>query len=254
MNESGSGDTGHAILAELASRAAVATRLRSDSENRLLASILEAAVALFRAHAASIALVTNSGDQLEFVAAAGERASGVVGRTIGIGEGLAGYVVQTGEAMALAHPADDPRFGRSIAERTGFVPDSILAVPMHAPDSVVGVIEILDCRDGAFTADDLGQASIFARQAAIAIDATRVEREFPILLAKSLESYGLEMTPALEEAARSLSSDSGDDFWELVDEIAALSQASPAMRSFIRDLLPVARRHIGSPRDRYPRA
>lgn len=238
------------ILRELLSRAAIASRLRSASEGRLLASILESAVAIFRARAASLALVIGDHERLEFVAAAGTRASGVVGRSIGIGEGLAGYVVQTGEAMAIAHPSQDPRFGRDVAEQTGFVPDSILAVPLRTPDSVVGVIEILDCRDGAFSSNDLAMASIFAQQAAIAIDSTRVEREFPILLANALESYGLEPTDALSDAIRSLPERSSDDFWELVDEIASLQDASPAMRSFIRELLPIARRHIGKGRDR----
>ena len=184
-------------------------------------------------------------DRLEFVAAAGVRASGVVGRAIGIGEGIAGYVIQTGEAIAISHPSQDPRFGRAFSEQTGFVPDSILAVPLRTPDAIVGVIEILDCRDGAFTNDDLALASVFAKQAAIAIDATRVEREFPILLANALASYGLEASPELRQEVASLTSQSPDDFWELVDEIASLADATPAMRSFIRELLPVVRRHIG---------
>jgi GAF domain-containing protein len=238
------------LLRELLSRAVVASRLRSASEGRLLASILESAVALFRAGAASIALVVGDHSRIEFVAAAGAQAKGVVGRSIGIGEGLAGYVVQTGEAIAIAHPTDDPRFGRSLAERTGFVPNSILAAPLRTPDSVVGVIEILDCRDGAFTSNDLALASIFARQAAIAIDSTRVEREFPILLANALASYGLELTDELRDAVASLPQQSPDDFWRLVDEIAGLQDASPEMRAFILELLPVARRHIGERRDR----
>jgi GAF domain-containing protein len=233
------------ILRELVTRSAVASRLRSVSEDRLLASILEAAAALFRARASSLALVVGDHERLEFVAAAGVQGTGIVGRTIGIGEGIAGYVVQTGEAIAISHPADDPRFGRTFSEQTGFVPESILAVPLQTRDAIVGVIEILDCRDGAFSSDDLALASVFAKQAAIAIDATRVEREFPIMLVNALASYGLEASQELREDAASITSQSPDDFWELVDEVAALADASPAMRSFIRELLPVARRHIG---------
>ena len=46
------------VLLELLTRAEIVSRLRSGSESRLLQSILEAAVALFRADAASIALAT----------------------------------------------------------------------------------------------------------------------------------------------------------------------------------------------------
>ena len=233
------------ILRELVTRSAVASRLRSVSEDRLLASILEAAAALFRARASSLALVVGDHERLEFVASAGVQGTGIVGLSIGIGEGIAGYVVQTGEAIAISHPTEDPRFGRAFSEQTGFVPESILAVPLQTPDAIVGVIEILDCRDGAFSSDDLALASVFAKQAAIAIDATRVEREFPILLANALASYGLEASPGLRDEAASLTSQSPDDFWELVEEVAALAHANPAMRSFIRELLPVAQRHIG---------
>jgi GAF domain-containing protein len=232
------------ILRELATRAAVASRLRSVSEDRLLQSILEAAVALFRAGAGSMALVMSNPDRLEFVAAAGPETGDVVGRSIGIGEGLAGYVVQTGEAIAIADPTADPRFGRSLAEQTGVMPKSLLAVPLRAVDSVVGVLEILDAHDGSFGADDMALASIFARQAAIAIESTRVEREFPILLVKVLEAYGLEADRDLAQQVSGLEARTDDDFWVLVDEIAALADASPAFRSFLKDLLPLARRHM----------
>src|SRR4051794_22233113 len=137
------------IMRELATRAAVASRLRSVSEDRLLQSILEAAVALFRAGAGSMALVMPDPDRLEFVAAAGPHTGNIVGRSIDIGEGLAGYVVQTGEAIAIADPGADPRFDRAVAEQSGFMPKSLMAVPLRAVDSVVGVLEILDARDGS---------------------------------------------------------------------------------------------------------
>jgi GAF domain-containing protein len=232
------------ILRELATRAAVASRLKSVSEDRLLQSILEAAVALFRAGAGSMALVMTNPDRLEFVAAAGPETGDVVGRSIGIGEGLAGYVVQTGEAIAIKDPGADPRFGRSVAEKTGVMPKSLMAVPLRAVDSVVGVLEVLDAHDGSFGTDDIAMASIFARQAAIAIESTRIEREFPVLLAKVLESYGLDVDPQLGADLRALESRTDDDFWVLVDEIAVLGDASSSFRSFLKDLLPLARTHM----------
>jgi GAF domain-containing protein len=231
-------------LRELVLRAAVASRLRSRSESRLLQSILDAAVVLFRAEAASLALKSETSETLDFVLAAGARGAGVVGRSIAIGEGIAGYVCQTGQPIALASPADDVRFGRAIAEQTGYVPRSILAVPLLTPDRTVGVMEILDCRDGAFTAQDIEVASVFASQAAIAIDTARIEREFPILVASVLASYELSLDAETLEAARALQERSSDDFWILVDEIAALAQASPRLQAFVRDLLPLVSRHL----------
>ncbi len=213
-------------------------------------SIHDPAVALFRPNAASIALVTAGGDELEFTVAGGAQGTGVVGLRIGASQGIAGYVFQTGEAIAIADPQHDPRFGREVAEQTGFLPDSLLAVPLQTPDRTIGVLEILNSRDGTFPANALDLASLFARQAAVAIEATRVEREFPILLANVLASYDLELTPELAGAVATLPARASDDFWELVDAIATLSQASTQMRAFIRDLLPLAQRHIGQHRER----
>lgn len=232
------------LLTELARRAAIASRLRSQSESRLLQSILDAAVSLFRAEAASLALANAAGDSLEFTLAAGTKGQGVVGTIIPIAEGIAGFVCQTGEPMALASPVDDARFGRTIAEQTGYVPRSILAVPLLTPERVVGVIEILDCRDGPFTGRDIEVASSFARQAAIAIDASRVEREFPLLIANALAAYDLEMSPEVAAAVASIQHRTQDDFWDLVDSIAALAGGNPRMLTFVRDLLPIVNQHL----------
>jgi GAF domain-containing protein len=232
------------LLIELARRAAIASRLRSDAEARLLQSILDMAVLLFRAEAASLALMSHDGASLEFAVAAGHKGEGVVGRTIGVNEGIAGYVTQTGQPIALASPEDDPRFGRTIAEQTGFVPRSIMAVPLLTDERTVGVIEVLDCHDGQFSAADLEIAAAFARQAAIAIDAFRVEREFPLLVARSLASYGLELDPELRAAVDSLAREGDDDFWELVDSIARTTSLNPRMRAFVLELLPLVHRHL----------
>ena len=45
-------------------------------------------------------------------------------------EGIAGYVFSTGQPLAIADVAADPRFERATAERTGYVPRSLLAVPL----------------------------------------------------------------------------------------------------------------------------
>jgi GAF domain-containing protein len=234
----------HRALIELARRAAIASRLRSGSEARLLQSILDTAVILFRAEAASLALASRDGLSLEFVVASGSKGEGVVGRTIAIGEGIAGYVSQTGQPIALVTAEDDPRFGRSVAEQTGYVPQSIMAVPLLTTDRTVGVIEVLDSRDGAFTGSDLELASAFARQAAIAVDAFRVEREFPLLVARSLASYDVTMDADLNALLVGLGEEQDDDFWSLVDEIAGLADVSVRTRSFVLDLLPLVHRHF----------
>jgi GAF domain-containing protein len=225
------------LLRELGRRAAVAGGLRTEVQLRLLRSILDAAVALFDAAAASIALESNG--ELEFVVAAGAQGQGVVGTRVPFGRGLVGYVFQTGEPIALGDTSADPRFGRQVAEQTGYVPRTILAVPLATGETTVGVLEILDRHSGVFSGDDLALASVFARQAALAIDATRVERDVGRLWARVLAAHGVAADgaslDAFVDAARDV--DPGDDFWALVDVIAREWDSPPERRAFVIELL-----------------
>lgn len=231
------GDATLALIRELGHRATVARGLRSDIQLRLLRSVLDAAVALFNAAAASIALEIDG--ELEFVVAAGEQGQGVVGRRVPAGQGLVGYVFQTGEPLALGDTSTDPRFGRQLAEQTGYVPQTILAVPLATDEETVGVLEILDRRTGVFSGDDLALASVFARQAALAIDATRVERDVGRLWARVLEAHDLHPDEAEHDAfaAAVADVDPGDDFWALVDAVAREWSSSSERRAFVIDLL-----------------
>ncbi len=69
-----------------------------------------------------------------------------------IGQGLAGQVAATGETINVPDAYADARFERSVDRRTGFRTLNILAVPVwdHDGQAVVGVIQVLNKRGGAF--------------------------------------------------------------------------------------------------------
>ena len=116
--------------------------------------------------------------------AAGAQGQGVVGVSIAPHEGVAGYVFSTGQPIAIVDVAADPRFGASTAQQTGYVPRSILAVPLLDVEDSLGVLEILDRRSGeGFALRDVELAGVFARQATVAIRATRLERGTALLRA-----------------------------------------------------------------------
>ncbi len=102
--------------------------------------------------------------------ATGAGAGEVVGLRIPVGQGIAGYVVVTGQPLAVSSVDEDPRFARETAKKTGYVPRSILAMPLLYQDRPIGVIEVLDKIDApSFGIQDMELLGIFARQAAIAI-------------------------------------------------------------------------------------
>jgi GAF domain-containing protein len=245
------------LLHQISARVEAARRLESGAGEAVLRSIVDATVTLFEANAASIALYDPSTDRLVFRVAAGEQGSGVIGLSIPTDQGLAGYVFSTGQALALSDVANDRRFGRAVAEKTAYIPKSIVAVPLVDEEGTIGVLEVLDKRDSAaFTLRDVELASVFARQAAIAISASRVERDTAALLAEVAKRFTGEEGGKGGQAADRLAIDAlvdaagaelarGDEtgLWGLVDAIGRLRRADPAQVRLVAEIIGVLAQH-----------
>jgi GAF domain-containing protein len=149
--------SGHAILPQ--------------SNDELLKSIVEAAARIFSAAAASILLVNEQEQLLEFKVAYGASNRDLVGLKFPLDKGIAGYVVMTGQPLAISNVRQDARFNQDFAQSTGYVPSSILAMPLRSGECVIGVMEVLDKINAAsFGIQDMELLGMFAHQAAIAID------------------------------------------------------------------------------------
>lgn len=110
-----------------------------------LGRCVEATRALFGAAACSIALVDADGATLEFVASDGEGSDEIVGVTIPVSRGIAGWAAMSGQPIAVRDVQSDARFARDVAESTHYVPNAIYAAPMIAADGeILGVASVLD--------------------------------------------------------------------------------------------------------------
>ena len=94
----------------------------------------------------------------------------LIGQHVLSGKGIVGWVVQSNEGTIVSDPAHDGRFYPHIDKSSGFLTTSILAVPIHLRNRTLGVLEVVNKRDGRFTAKDLAYAEMLAASAAIAID------------------------------------------------------------------------------------
>jgi GAF domain-containing protein len=228
----------------IAARLEAGRRLAPPSTTLLLTSIVEATVALFDAEASSIALYDPATQQLVFQVAAGSHGEGVVGLSISPDQGIAGYVFTTSQPLALSDVARDARFGRAAAEQTGYVPRSVVAVPLLDDEGSIGVLEVLDKRsEGAFDLRDIELASVFARQAAVAIRASRLERDAAALISSALTAIApdqpADVDAVVAEVVATLSGEEDGALWALADEIARLRAADPAELDLVRELLAV---------------
>jgi predicted Ser/Thr protein kinase len=130
---------------------------------RLLEEIVRTAAGIFEAAAASIALRDSRTLELVYRAAWGAGADEVVGMRLPEGTGLAGAVVASGEGLAVPSCRDDPRFARRMAEGSGYVPYTMLLAPLKYDDETIGVLSILDRRDGGpYRSEDLVRAELVA--------------------------------------------------------------------------------------------
>lgn len=141
---------------------------RPTSLHPELTRAVAAVRALFSAAACSCALVEADGETLRFVAADGAGAEAIVGVTLPVSRGIAGWAVMSGQSLVVADVREDARFARDVAEATEYVPETILATPLvDDAGEVVGVVEVLDPqRRGEHSGFDLDVLGVVAAQLA----------------------------------------------------------------------------------------
>jgi GAF domain-containing protein len=159
------------------------------SNDALLQSIVETAAKIFGAAAASLLLVNEEEEALEFKVAFGPGDRDLIGTKFPYDKGIAGYVFMTGMPIATSNVKEDKRFDQDFAKSTGYVPNSILATPLiSADDRVIGVMEVLDKIDAAsFDMHDMELMGMFAQQAAMAIDQSQQIDEIHQSLVRGLK-------------------------------------------------------------------
>ena len=147
--------------------------------DQLLELIIETATRMMDAKASSLLLLDRKTQKLYFKVATGSKGTDIKQFEIDLGQGIAGYVAQTGEPLLIPDVAEDPRWYKEISESIGFKTQSIACVPMKINGEIIGVVEIIDKADGSSIRDeDLKILSVFADLAARAIgNARKIEHD-----------------------------------------------------------------------------
>jgi len=141
----------------------------------LLHNILENAVAILNCEAGSLFLMDEPTGDLIFRVTVGPVATNLLGQRIPAGTGIVGRAVQLRSPVIENDGQRSPTRYEAPDKQTGFVSRSLLAVPMQIKDRVLGVIEVINRRDGLpFVDDDQNLLTAFAGQAAVAIENARL--------------------------------------------------------------------------------
>jgi GAF domain-containing protein len=139
-------------------------------DGALLTSIVRLTRTIFEAGACSLLLLDGDTGELVFEAVAGDGEEFLVGARFPADRGVAGWVLASGEPVAIDDLGDTDMFARDLAERTGYVPGAIMVVPVVYDGSALGVLEVLDpqSRHGSHIAD-LDLLLIVGEQAGISL-------------------------------------------------------------------------------------
>jgi signal transduction histidine kinase len=141
----------------------------------LLHNILENAVNILNSEAGTLFLVDEQTGDLIFSVTVGPVAGNLLGQRLPPGTGIVGRSVQTRQPVIENDAQDSSSRFSGTDKQTGFVSRSLIAVPMQIQDRVIGVIEVINRRDGLpFVIDDQNILTAFAGQAAVAMENARL--------------------------------------------------------------------------------
>jgi signal transduction histidine kinase len=151
--------------------------LIANSElQRLLELIVATALEVTTAERSSVLLLDDNHENLRVAAAAGPNSEEMTGRVVRVGESIAGWVATECEPLLLDSTTPDPRVAGWMHRRQE-IPWAI-SVPLRVQQRVVGTLNVSRVEDKkAFGQEDVRALSLFADQAALAIERAQLYRE-----------------------------------------------------------------------------
>jgi len=155
--------------------------------DQMLQHIVEVAANSLNAERATLFIVDNQKKELWSKSGIGIYQKEI---RIPIDTGIAGEVALKNEYQIIDNPYAHPKFNQKVDRVTGYRTRNILCVPMaNINGEVIGVFQILNKKDGTFTADDAQFLSAMAVSTGIAIENSLLREELKNQLEKIKTSY-----------------------------------------------------------------
>ncbi|MEW6406874.1 MAG: GAF domain-containing protein, partial [Chloroflexota bacterium] len=143
--------------------------------NSLLNQILDHAIDIIGCEAGTLFLLDEDTGELIFEVVAGPVVDELVGQRLAPGTGHVGKAVITRQPAIVNDVHSTEEWASKPDEKTGFQTRNLLLVPMLVQDRVIGVIEVINRRDGTpFSLDDQDLLIAYTSQAAIALENARL--------------------------------------------------------------------------------
>ena len=134
--------------------------------DELLELIIDTATRMMAAKASSLLLLDPKTKKLYFKVTTGEAKEEVRKFELNLGQGIAGFVAETGEALLIPDVRKDPRWDKRISESTGFETRSVVLGHIQRGGSPTAFDRVLGTRFGV-AAIDLVNKKDFGKMVAL---------------------------------------------------------------------------------------
>jgi len=194
------------LLRKITAHMEVSNRMSDSlSLDELLPRLIELTTDTLTADRGTIFLIDRASDELFSRGAMGDLLQEI---RLPSSKGIAGAVYTNGKPVIIHDAYSDPRFNPEVDKKTGYKTRNILCAPIRNKNSeIVGVIQLINKKEGDFTESDLSLLEAMSTQAAAALknaqlfeQVERARREQAKLneLTKAISSE-LQLTPLLNK-------------------------------------------------------
>ncbi len=164
----------------------------------LVPQALKTALEVVNCHEGSVLMADPEQEKLVFYYAVGEQAP-KPGTSFPWSEGIAGEVFSTGKPLVIPDVSQDTRHFGKIDQDTGFTTKDMIALPLkHWEGHSIGVLEVMNKRDGRLDQGDLDILTIIAGFTALSIEQAHLFQEAKLAdLARILGNIGQDINNLL---------------------------------------------------------
>jgi sigma-B regulation protein RsbU (phosphoserine phosphatase) len=179
----------------------IANLINSElSISKLLSSVMETTQKAFNADAASLLLLDEKTGDLTFQIAlsdVGDEIKEIY--RLKKGEGIGGFVAQTGTPLNLTDAYDHPKFSREYDQKTHYRTRAMLCVPLKTRGKIIGVIQVINKLTSPFVFSDeeLEMLVTIAGSAAVAVDTAKMHK---IILKRETLERDLKLAREVQES------------------------------------------------------
>ena len=161
---------------------------QTNDFNELLNIILRETEKLFDVEGTSILLEDKETGKLFFYISTGEKKDVLNTIQMCRGEGVCGYVFDTGKILVENHPETSTMFSNKVDKQSKFITKNLLCVPLKINENIIGVIELVNKKNRDFTQGDVEFLDAIAIQISLTLERARMVEE--MIKSERLASIG----------------------------------------------------------------